>query len=350
MQGHGGVGLAVRHDGRLVVDLVAGDLPTDGLHLLFSVTKVMTAVVAARLHGDGRLDLDAPLADQWPELDRPPVAGITTRMVLGHRSGLAELDRALSLDELLAGEDEAAIAHQEPFWEPGTRHGYHAFTLGTLVGGVIRRATGRTVGDLVADEIARPLAADLYLGAPSHVLPRVQQVTYASPVLTEVRRDLSRTSNVPPSQTARLNTVMDLYNDRRALQACWPSTTGIAGARDLATLGASLLDEVGGVRLLDEDALRGLVRPLSCGPDVVLGIPTAFGSGVQLPFPQLPLLGAGSFGHEGAGGSVLAVAPSLGLAVAVTTGVHPALAGASPAALALLPAVGACLADDPALA
>lgn len=327
-QGEGGAALAVYRDGVPVVDLVAGNYRPDSLQVVFSVTKLVSALVAARLEAAGILDLDAPLADVWPEFDKPSTRAITTRMVLAHRTGIPAVDPEFSLQQLADGAEDAAVSAQEPYWEPGTRHGYHAFTYGTMLDGVIRRATGLKIADHVARDFAAPLDLELWLGYPPALRSRLQPVIRPRIVTTERTVATAARATIPPGQIGRLSRTTDVYNDRLFSEAGFPSVGGVAGARDLARMLAATLGEVDGVRLLDASALTGLVRERSAGIDEVLGIPIRFGSGVQLPFPQLPLLSPSSFGHEGAGGSVALADPESGLSIGYTTNVFPPLMGA----------------------
>ncbi|MFD4957849.1 serine hydrolase domain-containing protein [Microbacterium sp. NPDC058389] len=332
----GSASLAIIHDGRLVLDLVGGERRPDALQLLFSVTKPVTAVVALRLHERGELDLDQPLAEFWPEFSKPSTARITSRMVLQHRSGIASLDQTLSLPQLLAGEDDAAVGAQEPYWEPDTDHGYHAFTFGTLMRGVFRRVLDRSTTELVAHEMGVP---DLWIGAPQHVRHRIAPIHRVPSTSTPLMESVREASAIPGSSTARLAATSDLYNDPRLPDADWPSTGGFATAQALAQFGAATIDG----SLLSAPALANLTAVRSRGVDRVLGVPIALGTGVQRPFPQLPLLGPASFGHEGAGGSILAIDPETAISVAWTTDTYPALPGASPVALGLLAAIRHCI-------
>ncbi|HEY2270110.1 MAG TPA: serine hydrolase, partial [Streptosporangiaceae bacterium] len=137
----------------------------------------------------------------------------------------------------------------------------------------------------------------------------------------------------------------DFYNDPRVARACMPSTSGTGTARSLARLFAATLGEVDGVRLLSEASRAAMARSRSRGPDRVLGFPTQFGSGVQLPFPVLPMLGPRSYGHEAAGGSAVVADPDLGLDVGYTTSAFPSSRAASPSFLALQSAIRHCATD-----
>jgi CubicO group peptidase (beta-lactamase class C family) len=340
-QDGGGAALAIHRGGELVVDLVAGDYRPDSLQLLYSVSKAVTATAAAMLAESGELDLDAPLSEWWPEMAKPSTAAITGRMVLSHRSGLASLDRTLSYEQLLAHEDDEAIGVQEPYWEPGTAHGYHAFTFGTIMRGLFERAVGASVGEVVGERIARPLGLDLWIGTPAAEFPRIVPVTSGRKAVSSDRARFGAVSRIPPSSTARLDSALDVYNRPTTYSAQMPSLTAVGDARSLARFLGATLDG----RLLSRAARDEMVRTQAIGPDLVLGIPMHYGSGMQLPFPQLPFLGPRSYGHEGAGGSVAFADPDAGLAVAWTSSQFPPMAGASPGFLALLPTLRHCLDD-----
>ncbi|WP_432990595.1 serine hydrolase domain-containing protein [Dactylosporangium sp. CA-233914] len=342
-QGGGGAALAVVRDGRPVVDLVGGDYRPDSVQLLFSVSKAVTAVAAAMAHDEGLIDLDAPLADYWPAFRRPATAAVTARSVLSHRSGLAAVDRRLTLEDLLAGRDEEAVEQQEPYWEPGARHGYHAFTYGTLLNGAFRRTVGRGVGSFVAERVSSRLGLDLWIGTPPEQIKRLERIRFTPTALTPGRAAFAAQSTIPAGTTGQLAQTMDLFNLPEVALAEWPSTSGVAGARDLARLMYATMATVDGVRLLGPQAGERMRAGLSRGIDAVLGIDTHFGSGVQLAFPQLPLLGPRSYGHEAAGGSVAFADDDYGVAVGFTTNVFPAMSGASVALLAMLPTIRHCL-------
>lgn len=338
-QGGGGAALAIVRDGELVVDLVGGGYGPDTLQLVFSVSKALTGIAAVHAESAGLLDLDEPLGGFWPEFARPSTAAITTRMVLSHRSGIASLERRLTFAEIIAGAGDEAVAAQEPYWEPGTRHGYHAFTFGPLMDGVFRRRLGVTVGRYLAENITGPRGHEIWLGLPDELRPRVAPVSYLPPAISETRAAFVAASGIPASTTGALAREMDVYNHPDLLRAGFPSSSGVASARSLAALFAETLDGP----LLAASARASLTTELARGTDAVLGVETAYASGMQLPWPQLPWLGPGSYGHEAAGGSFAFADPASGLAVAWTTDVFPRMAGASPAGLALVDTIRHCL-------
>ena len=170
-----GAALCVHHDGRKVVDIVGGSFDRDGtkpygsdtLQLVFSSTKGATAVCANLLAQRGLLDLDEPVATYWPEFAQGGKGRLPVRYLLSHQAGLPAIDRTLTPEEVWAWDPVIeALAEQAPFWEPGTAHGYHALTYGYLVGEVVRRITGRSLGSFFADEVAEPLGLEFFIGLP----------------------------------------------------------------------------------------------------------------------------------------------------------------------------------------
>jgi CubicO group peptidase (beta-lactamase class C family) len=332
----GGAALTVYRDGRPVVDLWGGDYDERSLQLVHSVSKVLTAVVVQTLVDEGRLDLDAPIAEVWPEFAKPSTKDITLRMVLTHRSGLPAVARPLTFQDLLGEEREHALEQQEPYWQPGTDHGYHGFTLGTFVDGVLRRSLGTSVNEVLQQKVAGPLGVDAWIGLPPSELPRVSLITYDRPARTAVhRRPLEQL--IIDGHFAETNADRQVFNSPELLTASWPAVNGVTQARALARIVAAAMQPVDGVRLVSERGLGELTTRVSVGMDRVLGVPSAFSTGLQLPFPQLPFLGRGSFGHEAAGGSYAFGDSEFGVAVGFTTNRHWALNGASPSGLALLP-------------
>ena len=190
---HGEVGAAVSayKDGHKVVDLWGGvkekggtePYGEDTLQLVFSTTKGATAACANLLGQRGELDLDAPVAQYWPEFAAEGKGEIPVRWLLCHKAGLPYVDHPLSLREVLAWDPVVdALAHQAPVWEPGSAHGYHAVTYGWLVGEVVRRVTGKSLGTYFAEEIAGPLGLEFWVGLPDEQQDRVAPlVTWSVP-------------------------------------------------------------------------------------------------------------------------------------------------------------------------
>jgi CubicO group peptidase (beta-lactamase class C family) len=334
----GGAALTIYRDGRPVVDLWGGDYAEDSLQLVHSVSKVLTAIVVQILVDEGRLDLDAPISAVWPEFAKPSTKDITLRQVLTHRSGLPAVSRPMSFQDLLGPELETALEQQEPYWEPGTDHGYHGFTLGTFVNGVLRRSLGTSVNEVLQEKVTGPLGVDAWIGLPSSELPRVSTIVYDRPARTAIhRRPIEQM--IVDGHFAETNADRSVFNSPELLQASWPAVNGVTQARALARIVAATMQPVDGVRLVSERGLAELTTRVSVGMDRVLGVPSAFSTGLQLPFPQLPFLSPRSFGHEAAGGSVAFGDAESGITVGFTTNRHWALNGASPSALALIPTI-----------
>jgi CubicO group peptidase (beta-lactamase class C family) len=319
---HGEVGAAcaVYHQGRPVVDIWAGladaergtPWAADTAAVVFSATKGMTAACLLRLVERGLLDLDAPVAAWWPEFGSEGKATIPLAWVASHRAGVPAIDAALTLEQVLAWEPVvAAIAAQRPEWEPGSRHGYHFRTYGWILGEIVRRATGRSLGRVFADEIAGPLAADFWIGLPEREEHRVARLIPPEPPADpDVRATLERMM-APDTLLGRAMTgPSNLFHydemwNRRALHAAeMPSSNGIGTARALARIYAALAGEVDGERLLSPATVAAARTVRSDGPDAVLLLPTRFGTGFMLPPTLAPTAGAAAFGHPGAGGSL----------------------------------------------
>src|SRR2546421_234561 len=175
-RGELGAALTVHVDGRVVADLWGGwadqgagrPWHPDTLVNAFSVGKGLIATCAARLAGQGRLDLDTTVAAYWPEFAAGGKDQITLRQLLSHQAGLPAVRRPLPPGAMLDWTAmAAALAPQEPWWEPGSGHGYHVNTFGFLVGEVIRRVTGATAGEYLRTEVAGPLGADVHIGLPA---------------------------------------------------------------------------------------------------------------------------------------------------------------------------------------
>ena len=183
-----GAALCIHVKGRKVVDLCGGSFDREGtrpygpdaLQLVFSSTKGATAACANLLAQRGLLALDAPVADYWPEFARADKVALPVRFLLSHQAGLPAIDRALTPQEVQAWDPVIeALAAEAPFWEPGTAHGYHALTYGYLVGEVVRRISGRSLGTFFAEEVAGPLGLEFFIGLPAALEPRVSPVVAA---------------------------------------------------------------------------------------------------------------------------------------------------------------------------
>jgi len=317
-----GASVAITIDGKPVVDLWAGHsdkartLPwnSDTIVNVFSTTKGLMSIAAHRLVDQGMLDLDAPVARYWPEFAQGGKGDVPVRQLMNHRAGLPAIRKKMADDACYDWVAmTAALAAEQPWWVPGTKHGYHALTMGWLVGEVIRRASGKTVGQYFRDEIAGPLGLDCHIGLDAQHDARCGQMI-ASPPPPPGQVNLYQYSlDNPESVTAKAffnpGTAMKLgaVNGRSWRGAEIPAANGHTNAHALARLYGALArgGEVDGVRVLQPAAITRCSTEESAGVDEVLLIPTRFSTGFMLTQAHDPM-GPNSrpFGHPGAGGSL----------------------------------------------
>jgi CubicO group peptidase (beta-lactamase class C family) len=318
-----GAAVAVCVEGEPVVDLWAGHADPAGtrpwqrdtLANVYSTTKGWTALCAHRLVDEGRLDLDAPVAKVWPEFAQAGKAEIPVRWLLSHRAGLPAVRELLPGDALYDWDAMCeALAAQAPWWTPGEIHGYHALTFGWLVGEVVRRVSGRSLGDFFRERFAEPLGLDLHVGLPEAEHARCadmgpmampapgeaigEGMELARVILQEPEGMAARAFMNPPSMAAGPN-----LPAWRSAQI--PGANGHGTARDLARLYGILALDDG--RVLERGAVERCRTEQSAGPDAVLRIATRIGLGFMLPQARREARfgpGEGAFGHPGAGGSV----------------------------------------------
>jgi CubicO group peptidase (beta-lactamase class C family) len=329
-----GAAFAAYSDGNLVVDLWGGlaDEATgapwtrDTVVLVFSTTKGATAVCANRLIEEGRLDPDAPVVEYWPEFGRAGKEHIPVHHLLSHRAGLPWVDQPLSLEEALAWDPLiSALEDQEPVWEPGTKHGYHAVTYGNLVGEVVRRITDRSIGTYFREEVAEPLGLDFWIGLPEEhehrVAPLIGGITGDGGALDDEARAALAEFIGPQSVLGKALSGGGAFAgsgdfNTRALHAAEvPAAGGIGDARAVARMYAACIGEVDGIRLLGPGTVAAAATQRTEGPDVViLNLDLQFGLGFFVPSTLLQLGGPRSFGHFGMGGSAGWADPDTGLA------------------------------------
>ena len=317
-----GAAAAVVLDGKTVVDIWAGHADKartrpwtrDTLVNVFSTTKGITSICAHRLVDQGLLDLDAPVSRYWPEFAQAGKEKIPVNYLLSHRAGLPAVRKQLPLDAYSNWPVMcAALAAQEPWWEPGAKHGYHAITFGYLVGEVIRRITGKTPGTYLREEITGPLKLDIHIGVDASFDPRIAELIGAPPPPPGQRDQIATMSADPESMTfkaiANPRPVVDpaLVNSRAWRGAEVPAANGHATARALAALygGLATGGELNGYRLLTPAGIKRAYTEQANGPDLVLGVVSRWGLGFALNQPAAPLgPNPRTFGHPGAGGSI----------------------------------------------
>jgi CubicO group peptidase (beta-lactamase class C family) len=333
-----GAALAVYVDKHPVVDLWGGHADAartrpwaaDTIVNLFSLGKAVTAVCALRLVDAGVLDLDAPVARYWPEFAQAGKAQLPVRFLLTHQAGLAAIGPALPAGAAFDWDAmTGALAAQAPWWPPGERHGYHVNTQGFLLGEVVRRITGKTLGTYLRDEIAGPAGIDFFFGVGPELDGRCADVVPVppSPELEELLRQLAADSATlsglalmrvhayrnPPEVSGT-----GVVNTRQWRAAEVPSTNGHGNARAVARLYAALAGDgaLDGVRILSPEIIARAIGEQVYAEDVVLQRPTRFGLGFQLTQAERPLgPHPRAFGHFGAGGSLGFADPDARLAL-----------------------------------
>ncbi len=332
---HGEVGAAtaVYVGGRKVVDLWGGvaDRATgapyteDTLQLVFSTTKGATAACANLLAQGGELDMDAPVATYWPEFKAAGKADIPVRWLLCHKAGLPYVDAALTLDEALAWDPVIrALEAQAPVWEPGTAHGYHATTYGWLVGEVVRRITGKSIGTYFADEIAGPLGLEFWIGLPEEQQHRVAPlITFPKPtdpaMIALVEQFIGPETMLGKALTAPSGVFAmedDVWNRPEVRAAEIPAANGVTNARSLARFYAGLtgpLDGSPAAPLLAPAQIAAASETQTSGADQVIMMETTVGLGFWTSSPYAPYGGAKAIGHGGAGGSLGFTDPEHGI-------------------------------------
>jgi CubicO group peptidase (beta-lactamase class C family) len=323
-RGEIGAAVAAYWRGEKVVDLWGGRRLWDGdapweegtMVVVHSTTKGVSALALAVAHARGWIDYDAPVARYWPEFAQHGKAAITLRQLLAHQAGLAWFDESVSVQHLRDPDALARLlARQKPAWPPGSRHGYHAVSVGLYMQEVFRRAdpAHRTIGRFFQQEIAGPLGLDFFIGLPLDV-PAGRLATI-QPLSTGGALRALPTSPWPfiarviwpwslLHRTMRLLEAAD-PNDRDVLSLELVAGNGVGTARAIARL-YSVFAEGGGELGVGPDTFAQLVAEPRLDPmnDVVMGVPSTYSLGFLRPGPQ-PVFGSSprAFGTPGAGGS-----------------------------------------------
>ena len=302
-------------EGEAVVDLWGGYADEartrpwvkDTIVNVYSTTKTMCALTALLVADRGELDFDAPVAKYWPEFAANGKADVKVSHLMSHSSGLSGWKAPMTLADMYDWEKATALlAAQAPYWEPGTASGYHAATQGYLVGEVVRRITGRTLGTVFRQEIAEPLGADFHIGLPASEDGRVADLIPPPPgggimdgEQSELVRNMSSNPPIDPMDTRT-----------RAWRAAEiPAANGHGNARSIA--GVHVLLANGGVakgkRIMSEAGCRKALELQIEGTDMVLGVPVRFGMGFGLPSAAVPLPNPNTIYWGGYGGSLAVI-------------------------------------------
>lgn len=323
-----GAAVAAYHGGENVVDLWGGyrnrkatsPWTADTLVLVFSTTKGVAAAGMAHAHSAGLFEYDDRVAEYWPAFGENGKSDITIRELLGHRGGVAALDGDLTPGDVADGEALLRrLAAKEPDWEPGTRHGYHAFSLGWYESELLRRTDpkGRRLPAYFEEELLSPLDAEFYVGLPESVdRERIADIEPFG-VLDLVRnlgsfppRLLLSLAN-PRSLSARALNPFDIATPAALNEPAWrrleiPAGNGIGRVRDVAKLYGDLAtggETIGLARATYDELTSKPDAPPGGRTDVVLKTETAYSLGYWKPFDGFSFGSPLAFGAPGAGGS-----------------------------------------------
>ena len=324
-----GVQVAVYRNGEQVVDVVAGvadpatGRPVDPgtVFYNFSVGKGATSTIVHLLAERGLFGYDTPVAELWPEFAADGKQAVTVCQVLDHTAGVPAIPLDTTVEDLCDWETMcAAIAAAELWWEPGTKVGYHAMSFGYILGEVVRRATGKRISQVLAEEVAGPLgvAGELWFGMPPaehHRLARLEDEPGAA------ERAAQMLASLPPDLPMFRSAPMELFpsaefGNRPDVLAADIPAGGKMSARAIARMYAALLGEVDGVRLLTPERLREVAAVSSSGTDEVFGMPTRWGLGYGIGLPDGSRDTA--FGTGGVGGSFAFGDTATGIAFGLT--------------------------------
>jgi CubicO group peptidase (beta-lactamase class C family) len=308
-----GASVAVLLHGEPVVDIWGGfkdeaktqPWEADTITNVWSTTKTMTFLCALMLADRGQLDFHAPVSMYWPEFADGSKQDVEVRHLMGHTAGLSGWDEPLQNQDLADWDKcTTALAAQKPWWEPGSASGYHAITQGYLIGEVVRRITGDTIGTWFAREVAAPLGADFHIGLPESEDGRVSNVIPPPPI------DLKSLGATASEYTAKtfLNPVLDATASHHAWwrRAEIPAAGGQGNARSVALVQSIIAGrgQARGVRLLSAEGTDAIFEEQATGTDLVLGVPLRFGMGYGLANDVMPI-GPRSCYWGGYGGSLI---------------------------------------------
>jgi CubicO group peptidase (beta-lactamase class C family) len=289
-----GASFAATINGEYVVDIWAGyadeacthPWERDTIVNVYSTTKVMAALCTHMLVDRGQLDLDAPVAQYWPEFAQAGKEKIPVRYLLSHQSGLAGIVEPITAEGLYDWDHVVGLlAAQEPLWVPGKHSGYHSLTFGHLLGEVLRRITGKTMGEFFREEVAEPLGADFHIGLAEEHEPRVGEL-----IPPEEPRPVDQSSKLGRAMSNPGLTAMT-SRDRAWRAAEIPAANGHGNARSVARIASALAcgGELDGVRLLGIETIEKAIEEQCYGKDLVLQQPIRWGLGWGLTSKEMPI-------------------------------------------------------------
>lgn len=294
-----GASFAATLNGKFIIDMWAGHADAaqtrpwekDTIVNVYSTTKVMTTICTLMLVDRGHLDLDAPVAKYWPEFAQAGKEKLPVRYLLSHTAGLSGFDKPVRVKTLYNWEKIVNIlAAQKPWWEPGTKSGYHALTFGYLLGELVRRITGKTLGTFFKEEVAAPLEADFHIGLPEEFDSRVGEIT------PPPEMDISKLGEIDPNSVALKTLMSAAISPEETKTRAWrgaeiPAANGQGNARSVARITAAVAcgGELDGVNILSLDTIEKALEEQAYGTDLVMMVPIRFGLGLGLQSKELPI-------------------------------------------------------------
>ena len=314
-QGDVGATFCATIEGETVIDLWGGwkdkektqAWEDDTIVNVYSTTKTMAALVMLMLADRGEIDFYEKVAKYWPEFAQNGKGDIEVRHIMSHSAGLSGMDVAVSAQELYSQDRMAELlAAQAPWWEDRSKSGYHALTQGNLQAEIVRRVTGKTLGQFFADEVATPLGADFFIGVPPE---KDAQISVIIPAGGSENQTLASVFGEEESLGYKTFACPAVPAGAPATEA-WrraelPAANGHGNARSVANIHKiiALGGTVGGREFLSKAGVDRIFDEQTNGQDLVLPIPVRFGMGFGLSGGFMPLGPGGCF-WAGAGGSM----------------------------------------------
>jgi len=293
-----GASFALTVNGEFVVDIWAGyadeagtkPWQEDTIVNVYSTTKTMTALCALVLADRGVIDLNAPVARYWPEFAQNGKAAVLVRHLLSHSAGLSGLDKPVNVEDTYNWDYMTGLlAAQAPWWEPGTQSGYHALTQGYLIGEVVRRATGMSLGTFFRREIAEPLGADFHIGLDPRHFKRVGELIPPPDGATPAAAGDPDSIAARTFRNAPINALASRTEAWRRAEI--PAANGHGNARSVTRV-QTLVANGGrafGKQILSKQGCDRIFEEQTNGRDLVLGMPQRYGMGYGLTSQFFPL-------------------------------------------------------------
>jgi len=321
-----GAQVSAYQNGKKIIDTWAGTMgpndpqpvKKDTLFCSWSTTKGVAATALHIMADQGHIKYDTPVTEYWPEFGKHGKDKITVAQAMSHQAGIYKTPDLANLENITDwNKGIKYVENAVPAFNPGTKTGYHALTYGWIVGGIIEKATGRHIKDVIKEEIAQPLDIEdeLFVGIPNGVEDRLTNLDLWDSTKFEI-------PDGHPYFDAMPHETWDIANDMRVRKACIPAGNGHFTAHGLAKMYGALANGgmIDGVRIVSSDRVKDMYRLMTDEMDVVLGMPVRKGIGFMLGGVERSVAGGrvSAFGHGGAGGSFAGADPDVGLGFAVT--------------------------------